>query len=415
MDYFDKKSGTTTHLVPNLKVTGVSEYCPRGTNVPLDVFAQDSAFYIIQHYQPDIVMPINDVWALYSFNFLRNRKNFYFMPYLAVDSECFPLEINTQKPGLPPIDTIRFLGATNKTVVFTDFARETINVTTRIALGGKVPNNMDVIPHGVDTAMFRPLEGRRDELRERFFGIKPEDKVFVIGCVQRNQPRKRMDAMFQTLRIFIDKYEQPNKKAVIHFHCAMKDNLGWDLPWLARYYGVVDRCIFDNKLAPGFGVPGDVLNEIFNSYDVHMTLTNSEGWGLPILETMAAGVPNIITDYSAHGDWATDTALKVKLSAKIHEVKTNHIKGIADIEHAAKQLSLLYNSDKMIREYQRKSLKLAKELDWKNVCDKWRNLINDIDVSHFEDNRYDVSTIKPETIQDIPSNPVTTEFELVEV
>lgn len=415
IDYFDVNTGTTQHLIPDFNGTVVKEFCPNGTNIQMDVFAQDSAFYTIQHCKPDIVMPINDVWALYSFNFLRNRKNFYFMPYLAVDSECFPVEIGTQKPGLPPINTIQFFGNANKTVVFTAWARETINTTTKIALKGKVASNIDIVPHGVNTEVFHPLEGKRDELRERFFGIKPEDNVFVVGCVQRNQPRKRMDAIFQTLRIFIDKYEKPGRKVVVHFHCAMKDNMGWDLPWLAQYYGVSDRCIFDNKLAPGFGVPTEALNQIFNAYDVHLTLTNSEGWGLPILETMAAGVPNIVTDYSAHGDWAKDTALMVRLSAKIHETKTNHIKGIADIEHAAKQLSLLYNSDKMLREYQRKSLKLAQELDWKNVCEKWKELIDKIDISHFKDDRYDITTIKPETIKEIPADPVNTEFELVEV
>lgn len=413
--YFNKETGETSHLVPNFNVQKVKEYCPRGVNAPMDVFGQDSAFYVIQHYQPDIVIPINDVWALYSFNFLRNRKNFFFMPYLAVDSECFPVEIEVQKPGLPPINTLQFLGATNKTVVFTEWAMKTINTTTMIALQGKVPGNMEVIPHGVDTNVFKPLEGKRNELRERFFGIKPDDNVFVIGSVARSQPRKRLDAVFQTLRIFIDKYEKPGRKAIVHFHCAMKDNLGWNLPWLAQYYGVADRCIFDNKLAPGFGVPPQVLNEIFNAYDVHMLLTNSEGWGLPILETMAAGVPNVITDYSAHGDWATPAALKVKLSAKIHEVKTNHIKGIADIEHAAKQLSLLYNSDKMLREYQRKSLKLARELTWKNVCVRWKDLISNIDVSGFKDGRYDLNVIKISAIQPIPSDPINEEFSLVEV
>jgi glycosyltransferase involved in cell wall biosynthesis len=414
IEYYNKDNGTITNLIPNIRVDTIEGHCPRGTNLQGDTFGQDSAFYVIQHFKPDIVIAINDVWAIYNINFLKNRKNFYYIPYLAVDSECFPVTIETQKHGLPNINTIQFIGSSDKVIVFTDWAKETINTTTRIAMNGKIASNIDVIPHGVDNKSFHPLNDKA-ELRKKFFPSLDEN-TFLVGVVQRNQPRKRMDAIFQTIRKFIDKYEEKHgKKVMVHFHCAMDDHLGWNLPWLAQYYGVSDRVIFDNKLHPGIGVPVESLNEIINTYDVHMTLTNSEGWGLPILETMAAGIPNIITDYSAHGDWASPAALKVKLCAKIHEVKTNHIKGIADIEHAAKQLSLLYKSPKMCREFSRKSLKLANELDWANVCEQWKETIDNIDISHFEDDRYNIELIKSSDITSLPEDPTSVEFELIQV
>tara|TARA_Y100000310_G_C20646016_1_gene796605 strand:- start:1145 stop:2059 length:915 start_codon:yes stop_codon:yes gene_type:complete len=304
------------------------------------------------------------------------------------------------------------MGANDKTVVFTDWARGVLKKTSRIATN-KEPNNIEVIPHGVNTQAFHPCDNR-DTLRKEFFNIDENNDVFLIGCVQRNQPRKRMDAIFKTLRILIDKYEK-KRKFMVHFHCAIDDNSGWDLPWLAQYYGVVDRCIFDDKLRPGIGVSVGVLNQIMNAYDIHFTLTNSEGWGLPILETMAAGIPNVISDYSAHGDWASGFALKVKLAETYHDIKTNHIKGVADTKHAAKQISLLYNSKEMMKDYRKKSLKRASQLEWSNVCKDWVKLITDTDISKLDPKRYECIVIDDTKIEELPANPIETPFELIEV
>jgi glycosyltransferase involved in cell wall biosynthesis len=416
IEHRKKNSSKVEYIIPtlSLKLSPNQNFCPHATNIESDLYGQDSSFFVIQHFKPDIVIPINDMWGLYHYNFLLNRGNFLCVPYLAIDSECFPLKISPQRPHMPVIDTVQFVGGSNKVVVFTNFARDTLNKAIALVVKDKVANNIEVIPHGVDRNLFKPLDNK-DELREKYFHIEPDQKVFLLGSVHRNQPRKRLDAIMQIMRIFIDKYEKANHKIMCHFHCAMEDKMGWDLQHIAIYYNVLDRCIFDNKLRPGFGVPEPILNEIMNTYDAHLVPSNSEGWHLPLLETMSAGIPNVVTDYSAHGDWTGDAALKIKIIARIHEVRTNHIKGIADIEHAAKQVSLLYNSPKMCRDYSRRSIDLAEELQWSNVCQQWKGLIDGLDISKFEDNRYDALFIDINALPEFPEDPVNNEFVLTEI
>lgn len=417
IEYWNPDKKVMTFLIPNLftdEHPDQTAYCPKAGNFANDAYGQDAVFPVIQHFKPDIVIAINDIWGLYHFNYLKHRKQFIFIPYLAIDSECFPIDIPAHRPDLPKINTINCIGASNKVVVFTDWAKDTINHSAKIVLDGKSFTNIEVIPHGVDISQFRPLENK-DALREKYFGLKPNDGTIIIGSIQRNQPRKRLDAIFQTLDILKQKYSSSYKKILCHFHCAMEDKAGWNLPWLARYYNVVEMCVFDDRLRPGFGVPVNILNEIVNCYDIHLTLTNSEGWGLPILETMAAGVPNIVTDYSAHADWTQDAALKVKIAARIHEIKTDHIKGIADINHAAKTLSLMCSSNKMREEYSRKALKRARELEWSRVCDEWIELINSLDTSSFEDNRYNLLKTDLENLPQCPSDIVQEPFILPEI
>ena len=385
--------------------------CPHGKDDGSDQYAYTSIYFVIQHFKPDIVMPINDLWGLYNIAHLANKANFKFVPYLAIDSDCmFPgIENPQHRPGLPPINTLPVLGNTHKIVVFTDWAKDVINKTILKVTGGKILNNIEVVPHGVDTNIWKPLDNKQ-ELRNKYFKIK--DKVFLVGSIARNQPRKRLDGIFETMRKFIDKYEDNQTgKLMFYFHCALKDRMGWDLPWLAKWYEVEDRCIFDDRLKPGAGPTDEQLNEIVNCFDAHLSLTNSEGWHLPALETAAAGVPNVITNYSAHADWGKDTHLFCKVKAWYHEPVTNFLKAVADTDHAAKQLDLLYHSPKMRESYSKKGIALGKKLDWKNVCEQWKTLLDTVDVSELKADRYNNTMLNvnpkenPMAIKYLPADP----------
>lgn len=381
--------------------------CLKGQNEQADNYAYDSIYFVVQHFQPDIVIPINDIWGLYNINYIRNRKCFKFMPYLAIDSECmFPgLDIPNGRPGLPPLDTTKAISGCDKVIVFTDWAKGVINRVSNIVAKHDI-GNMEVIPHGVDTDIWKPLDVSKKELKQKFFNI--EKDIFLIGVVARNQPRKRLDAALQTLKKFIDHYEKPGRKAYMYFHCSLEDKMGWPIDWVANYYGVLDRCIFDKRLKPGFGPTDEQLNELVNSFDVHMLLTNSEGWGLPLLETAAAGIPNLTTKYSAHGDWGKDTLMFCKTAELEHEPKTGFIKCIADTSSAAKQLSLLYNSKDLYKDYVKKGINLGKKLDWDNVAKLWEEQLDSLDISDLKENRYKDPTVFPQS--DDPNDMTLTVF-----
>ena len=390
-----------THQIEYLKLdvgynaTTDQKPCIQGQPELQDNYGFDSIYFVIQHFKPDIVIPINDLWGLYNIVHLKNRPCFKFIPYLAIDSEClFPgIAAPTGRPGLPHIDTVNTLGHSDKVIVFTDWAQQVIQKTVAAVSDGKNLGNLKTIPHGVDSKVWKPLENR-DELRKKYFNI--DNKHFLIGSVARNQPRKRLDATLMTMRKFIDKYEQPNKKIMCYFHCSLEDKLGWDLEWLGKYYNVADRLIFDKRLQPGIGPTDEQLNEIVNCFDVHLSLTNSEGWHLPALETAAAGIPNIITKYSAHADWGKDTLMFCKVAEYEHEPRTNFIKAIADTDHAAHQLNLLYKSKELCKDYKKKGVKLGEKLDWVNVCKQWEEFLDTVDISNLKEDRYSDPAVLPD-------------------
>ena len=373
-------------LEPSVPLHENQHPCIQGQPDGNDNYGYISVYYVIQHFKPDIVVPINDVWGLYNIVHLRNRRCFKFVPYMAIDSECLFPAINIPNPSikLPPVDPMLTVEKSDTCVVFTDWAQKVINKTAKL-LNKPEFNNMVTIPHGVDNNQWRPLDNRA-ELRKKYFNL--DNKALLIGSVARNQPRKRLDGIMQVLRFFIDNYEK-DRKIMAYFHCSLEDRMGWPLTWLARYYGVEDRCIFDPRLKPGIGPTEEQLNEIVNCFDVHLSLTNSEGWHLPALETIAAGIPTVITDYSAHADWGKGALVLTKVAGYEHEPRTGFIKAIADIPSAAKHIKLIAESPILAKEWKTKGLKLANKLDWDKVIVKWEKLLDSIDLSDLSPSRYD--------------------------
>lgn len=153
-----------------------------------------------------------------------------------------------------------------------------------------------VVPHGVNTRTYRPMS--RHAARE---GLKlPVPRgAFVVGNVNRNQPRKRLDL---TVQYFGEWVRQAGvDDAYLCFHCA-PDDVGWDLRQLAEYFGVADRLLFSRgNLDESF--PRRRMRLVYNAFDVQVSTTLGEGWGLTQMEGMACGVPQIVPRWAALGEW----------------------------------------------------------------------------------------------------------------
>jgi hypothetical protein len=96
-----------------------------------------------------------------------------------------------------------------------------------------------------------------------------------------------------------------------------------------------------------------------------------------------------------------------KVGAYEHEPRTGLIKAIADTDHAAHQLNLLYSSKKMCQDYSKRGVKLGEKLDWKNVCKQWKELIDSINVSDLKEDRFSDPDILPSKESDIQNNDMS--------
>lgn len=155
------------------------------------------------------------------------------------------------------------------------------------------------VPHGVDTKLFRPRPEDREAIREEL-GI-PVD-AFVLGMVAANKgnpsiPRKSFPQVFEAFTRFAKTHED----AFLYVHTdARGAGGGMALDTLAFALGAPEgRLRFPPIEAIQLGMQKELVANIYQAFDVLVNPSMGEGFGIPILEAQACGVPVITSNHSA--------------------------------------------------------------------------------------------------------------------
>ncbi len=144
-----------------------------------------------------------------------------------------------------------------------------------------------VVPEGVDPELFQPIPRPRTE-----------ERPFRFLCIARWSIRKGVDEL---LRAFCDEFA-PSEEVELVLHCGnpgrTRDQLDARVAKAAA--GPHAPIVASTRL------PGHEMAELYRRCDAFVLATRGEGWGLPIVEAMACGLPVIATDYSAQSDYLDD-------------------------------------------------------------------------------------------------------------
>lgn len=154
------------------------------------------------------------------------------------------------------------------------------------------------VPHMIDTGVFAPAADRA-ALREQH-GIDPDAFVITICAANSELVRKNFPGQFDAFR----RAMRDDWLLLVHSQ-ARPDGGGWDLEWLAGYYGIADKVRFadPDRYRKGGYTPSD-LAAWYGLADLHSQCTLAEGFGIPLIEAQACGVPAVATDGSATAELA---------------------------------------------------------------------------------------------------------------
>jgi glycosyltransferase involved in cell wall biosynthesis len=157
------------------------------------------------------------------------------------------------------------------------------------------------VPHGIDTALFCP----RPELRERNRDwLKIPRDAFLVGMVAANKgspqfPRKGFPQAFDGFARFLKRHDD----AYLYVHSDAEGNMphsGIDLVTLAKCVGIPDeRVIFPPPSAWQLTIPRELVANLYPTFDVLLNSSYGEGFGIPVLEAQACGIPVITSNFSA--------------------------------------------------------------------------------------------------------------------
>lgn len=230
-----------------------------------------------------------------------------------------------------------------------------------------VGKDIDYVYHGVDHSSFN-VNGTRDATR-KFLGW--EDK-FVITCVANNVGRKQIPRLIEAVSILKHRYKRND--IVLYLHTVRFQNHwleGHNLMEIASMFNVGDIVQFssamdrlhasipertDDPTNPG-------LVELYNASDLFVLPSRVEGFGLPIAEAMACGVPVLVTKYAAGWEVARPAGRGIPvIDWEIHKSGTKYAN--VNIEALAGEIQRLIKNPKDRAHMSMEGLERVKDFSW---------------------------------------------------
>ena len=116
--------------------------------------------------------------------------------------------------------------------------------------------------------------------------------------------RKGFGDMAQALTVFMSRHPD----AYLYVHSLTEGYDGINLPFLFRVVNApADRIRFgDQRAILKARISDEDMAAIYSSFDVLMATSRGEGFGLPVLEAQACGVPVIVSNWTAQPELIGD-------------------------------------------------------------------------------------------------------------
>ena len=332
---------------------------------------------LIEELCPRLIFMMGDLWILmrYAGILARLETRVPAIAYFPVESD--PVEPDAMTHMLKSVDVL---------ATYTNFGADAVRIAIEQARSvnpGLPMREVVIIPHGVDSESFYPIEqvdgapgkNSRRAARERVFPGRPDLlDAFIVLNANRNQPRKRIDITIEAFALFARNKPEHVK---LYLHMARQDE-GWDIFRLSRRFGIENRLLLtraDNSV-PNESVAG--LNLIYNVCDVGVNTACAEGWGLVSFEHAATGAAQIVPRHTSMTElWEGAAELIEPRFTLITEntLINAYYTSAADVAAA---LQGLYEDPEKRRRMARaaREMVLKTEYQWDNIANRWSELFN---------------------------------------
>jgi glycosyltransferase involved in cell wall biosynthesis len=206
-------------------------------------------------------------------------------------------------------DTLR---GYDRVLAYTDWAAGVIERTT-----GKRPPSL---PHGIDTTVFSPQDKARSR---KFLNPKLGGEDFVVGIVATNQQRKDWGLGMTVVAKLREKI--PNVRVWVHTDTLLRDG-AWDINALVADLGLDGNVVVTGKMTD------KELAKCYSACDVTLAPGLGEGFGYPIVESLACGVPVVHGNYGGGAELLDPDFLVEPVSYRL-ETPLNRVCPVFDPQH----------------------------------------------------------------------------------
>jgi len=237
-----------------------------------DPYGSDAMVEHSKAFKADVVFTLQDLWVVDP-NMLRQLPRW--IPIVPVDMEPIPPSI---------FDRLKMA---NRVITYSPYGKREL-----------FRNGMHstYIPHTVDTNLFKPLDKKE---AKKVLGL-PED-YFMFGMVSANKdnpPRKAFQKVMDAFKKFLEKHP----KSGLYFHTLLEQGGGFNIKQYADFLGIQKNIFHLPPYQYLYNVGKAEMPKIYNAFDCLLCPSLNEGFGVPIIEAQACGVPVITNNFTAMPD-----------------------------------------------------------------------------------------------------------------
>lgn len=315
-----------------------------------EMWGADAMIHHANDYKADVNVSFQDAWPLNP-DMIKQVKNY--IAYVPIDS-------SPTHPGV-----FERLKHAWKVITFAEFGRKSL---------ADLGMNSTLIYHGVDTDIYKPQD--KIECRKTF-GL-PEGKFWfgMVAANKDNPPRKSFQEVFDAFAVF----RKSHPEAAILMQTQVNNPSGFPIRDYIKHLGIEDSVFFITDYESMFKLDSPAMSKFFNCLDCLLAPSQSEGFGLPIIEAESCGVPVITTDWTAMTENIINskTGFLVKVSAK-RWTAGNCYFGVPDTKDLLDKMEKIYKVDRVQMSKNARDYVLSKYDFDKVLLPKWIKFFEDIE------------------------------------
>lgn len=228
------------------------------------------------------------------------------------------------------------------------------------------------IPHGYDPSIFYPLPDKAKVRAE--IGFFPGMGKFAFGYIGTNSERKRPDLLLEAYA----KFAANKSDVVLHMHTDINEPYpearGYDLQRLVMKNRLQGKAYSSNRLQYLQKHPPKFMSKLINAFDVMVSATSGEGFGVPTLEAEACGVPSIITDATTSQELVQDHGWLVPVLTE--SLQQGYMRAEVNTDKMAEAMEDAYQHRDKVKEFGLKAAEHAKEYTFDKVGKMWVDLLS---------------------------------------
>jgi glycosyltransferase involved in cell wall biosynthesis len=210
------------------------------------------------------------------------------------------------------------------------------------------PEQIHVVPEGVDTRRFRPVGDRQmlADWRRRVLG---SDTPFIV-YVGKPTERRNLSSLIRAFGLLKKEKQFPHKLLIV----------GANLPGTSPFRQVITELGLDADVVVLGYANHDEMVLVYNAADLFVYPSSYEGFGMPVLEAMACGTPLITLDNTAFPEFAGGVA---------------HLLPDARVETLADGIKAVLGDSAWRERMRREGPRRAASYDWRPVTQRYLELM----------------------------------------